>query len=271
MNLDPALDLTFRAAPDGATVLARRRVRYPFSVQAAVRDVRGRPSAARVFVQSASGGIFAGETIGQRVDVLQRADLVVEMPAATVVHAMRDGRTSRQRIELLAEAGSRLEFLPRPLILFPCSRLGQTIEVTADDEARMLIGDGFMMHDPAAVGEAFDRFDGRIVARRPDGAVVLDDRASATGAAMQAELPGVGGRYMALGSLLLLAPLADAVTREACRMLHAQLQDLDGVYGGATPLRRQAGLLVRMLAVDGGSLADAQAALAVPMRQLLLA
>ncbi|HEX2526288.1 MAG TPA: urease accessory protein UreD [Geminicoccus sp.] len=269
MTVEPTLDLAFRAAPDGTTVLARRRVRHPFSVQAAMRDVRGRPNCARVFVQSASGGIFADETIGQRVVVQDGAELRVEMPAATVVHAMRDGSSSRQRIELRAGAGGLLEYLPRPLILFPSSRLAQIVEVEAADDARLLIGDGFMMHDPQSGGGAFDRFDSRLVVRRPDGALVLDDRSFATGLAMRAQAPGLSGRHGALGSLLMIAPQTEASAPAHVRELHALLEGMAGLHAGATALRTQAGLLVRILAVDGGTLAQAQALVAQRMRDML--
>ncbi|WP_051329240.1 urease accessory protein UreD [Geminicoccus roseus] len=266
--MTPALDLSFRLGSDGRTVLAGRRVRHPFSVQAPLWDVRGRPACARVFIQSTSGGIFSGDRINQRVAALAGAELRVEMPAAMVVHAMRDGGSSSQRVELVAEAGSRLEFLPLPLILFPDSRLDQEVRVVADPEARLLVADGFMMHGPARSGGSFERFRGTLRLERPDGRLVMLDRMEALGQTVLDGLPGVTGAEQALGSLLLVGTIDAADARRRCREIQAVL-DGQEVAGGATPLRQGSGLLVRMLARDGGALVQAQAALVPLLRGML--
>jgi urease accessory protein len=266
--MTPALDLSFRAGLDGRTVLAGRRVRHPFSVQAPVWDVRGRPACARVYVQSTSGGIFADEAIEQRVTVLEGAELRVEMPAAMVVHAMRGGRESSQHITLRVRAGAMLEFLPLPLILFPDSRLVQTVEIEADRGARLLVADGFMMHDPGRSGAAFDRLISTIRLARPDGRLLALDRSAASGQAVLAEMPGVTGQQAAAASLLMVRPIDPVLAIGWCREIQAVL-DGHGVHGGATPLRQNSGLLVRMLAKDGGDLVRAQAALAPVMRTML--
>ncbi|WP_222183069.1 urease accessory protein UreD [Geminicoccus harenae] len=266
MNL--ALDLSFRAGPDGRTALAGRRVRHPFSVQAPLWDLPGRPLGARIFVQSMSGGIFEGERLGQRVAVQQGAELRVEVPAATVVHEMPNGGASEQRIELVAEAGSVLEFTPPPLILFPDSRLTQTIEVTADAGARLLVGDGFMMHDPGRTGRGFDWCVTTLGLARPDGRLVALDRSRASGTALAADTPGVAGGFLAQGSLLLVRPTSPALAKEWCREIQVLLEGPD-VFGGASPLRQEAGLFVRLLARDGGALVQAQAGLVRLMRRML--
>ncbi|WP_159712512.1 urease accessory protein UreD [Geminicoccus flavidas] len=268
--MNPALDLSFRAGPDGRTALAGRRVCHPFSVQAPLWDLPGRPLGARIFVQSMSGGIFEDERLGQRVAVQQGAELRVEVPAATVVHEMPNGGASEQRIELVAEASSLLEFTPPPLILFPDSRLTQTIEVTAKGDARLLVGDGFMMHDPAHAGRAFDRFTATLRLVRPDGRLIALDRAAMSGPALLADVPGVTSGLRAQASLLLVRPAAPAAARDWCREIGALLERPDR-FGGASPLRGEAGLFVRLLARDGGALLEAQAELLPLLRQILRA
>lgn len=269
--MTPALDLAFRAGPDGRTVLASRRVRHPFSVQAPLWDLPERPRCARLFIQSISGGIFADEEIGQRVRVRADAELRVEMPAAMVVHAMKDGAASRQWIELAAEANARLEFLPRPLILFPTSRLSQNIRIEADPSARLLVGDGFMMHDPYRSGDAFAWFDSTIRLSWPDGRLIALDRARASGLAMLARLPGVTGRHAATGSLWMVRPIDEITAQAFCREIQALLDGEPGVFAGATPLRHGGGVLVRILAEDGGALVEAQAAVLPLLRHMLQA
>jgi len=266
MNL--ALDLSFRAGPDGRTALASRRVRHPFSVQAPLWDLPGRPLAARIFVQSMSGGIFEGERIGQRVAAQQGAELRVEIPAAMVVHEMPNGGTSAQQVELVAEDSAVLEFTPPPLILFPHSRLAQTIAVTAAEHARLLVGDGFMTHDPGRTGHVFDWCSTTLRLARPDGCLVALDRSRATGAGLMAATPGVVGGFRAQGSLLLVRPVSPDTARAWCREIQVLLDGPD-ILGGASPLRMAAGLFVRLLARDGGALAQAQADLVRLMRRML--
>jgi urease accessory protein len=266
--MNPALDLAFRAGPDGRTALAGRRVRHPFSVQAPLWDLPGRPLGARVFVQSMSGGIFEGECLGQRVSARGGAELRVEIPAAMVVHEMPNGGTSAQQVELVAEDDAILEFTPPPLILFPDSRLTQTIAVTAAERARLLVGDGFMTHDPGRTGRVFDWCSTTLRLARPDGRLVVLDRSRATGPGLAAGTPGVAGGFRAQGSLLLVRSTPPDTARAWCREIQALLDGPD-IVGGASPLRMTAGLFVRLLARDGGALAQAQAGLVRLMRRML--
>jgi hypothetical protein len=78
----------------------------------------------------------------------------------------------------------------------------------------------------------------------------------------------VTGRQAAVASLLMVRPVDEVQATGWCREIQAVL-DGYGVHGGATPLRQDSGLLVRMLAKDGGDLVQAQAALAPLMRTML--
>jgi hypothetical protein len=78
----------------------------------------------------------------------------------------------------------------------------------------------------------------------------------------------VTGQQAAAASLLMVRPIDPVLAIGWCREIQAVL-DGHGVHGGATPLRQNSGLLVRMLAKDGGDLVRAQAALAPVMRTML--
>ena len=242
------------------TVLAERKVRYPFSVQAPLGGGPNKPHGVHVFVQSISGGIFGGDDLCLSIEADRGAEVRIEVPTATVVHTMRDSRTGAQRIVLDGHAASILDYVPPPQILFPGCRLQQQIHATVAPDAHMLIGDGFAMHDPSQGGEAFDWLETEIRVGRPDGRLVIADRSRVRGGAILAGTPGVTGTCRATATLMLLAPVDPDGATGHCRTIQAVL-DETGVYSGATPLRQNSGILVRILARDGGALLSAQAGL----------
>lgn len=244
-----ALDLVFRRA-QAETRLIRRRVVYPYAIQATLRPARAE-AGCHAILQSASGGLFSGERLRQLLAVEAGADARLELPTATTVHAMRDGGRAEVDVEVEIDQAGRLAYLARPLILFPASELTQRFRFTLAAGATLLFRDGFMTHDPWRAGEPFRRFTSELDLRSADGRRILLDRQSVTGTTLAAGEPGIIGRYRAFGTLLLTGPAAAS--------WEAMAQDLQGMaasdlHVAATPLRCRAGLLVRLAAVDGGGL-----------------
>lgn len=250
------LDLTFARSAGGPTLLARRRVRYPYALMAPFRLDREPPHMATVLLQSASGGIFADDRLGQRIVAEAGAAVRVATSSATVVHAMPDRREATQSVALAAGPRAVLQYLPQPLVLFPGSRLTQRLAIEAHEEATVLVCDGFLLHDPGAAGRAFEWLDATIEMRRPDGRLLALDRTRLRGCDMLADLPGVARGCRAVGSVVLLAPLGAARAQEL-GTLAAAAASAAGCYAGATVLRDDCGLLLRLAAADGGDLVKA--------------
>jgi len=140
--------------------------------------------------------------------------------------------------------------------IFEHDRLHQAVAVEtgaeAHPEATIIAGDSFLMHDPTASGRVFDWLANEIAVEAPTGETVSLDRSIARGATMAAGLPGIGGRFRAHGSLVILhrsggmAQLLDA--------LRGALADGGGLYAGVSTLPSGAGACVRLLAEDGAAL-----------------
>ncbi|SNB79525.1 Urease accessory protein UreH [Arboricoccus pini] len=246
-----ALDLVFRRA-QADTRLVRRRVAYPYAIQAPLRPARA-AAGCHVIVQSASGGLFSGEQLRQCLAVESGADARLELPAATTVHAMRDGGQAEVEVEVEIAPGGCLAYLARPLILFPQSQVTQRFRFRLAAGATLIFRDGFMTHDPWAAGEHFRLLANEIDLCSAAGRRILLDRQSVTGLALAAGGPGIIGPYRAFGTLL-LASLRPAPWTELAQSLQAV--EMPGLHVAATPLRREAGLLVRLAALDGGGLDD---------------
>ena len=237
------MKLRFERVPDGTTVLRERHVAYPYTVLAPLRDTR-------VIVQSASGGLFGGERLRQEVTAGPAAVATVEFPAATVVHEMRDDAMAEQAIGLRAEAGGRLVYLARPVILFPDSRLRQRVGITLGEGAGVIVSDGFLTHDATGMARPFGWYENELTLRDERGTTLAIDRTRVDGASVAAGIPGVGGEFRAFGTVLAAGSCAPAVVEA----VQADLDAHPDLFAGVTPLRREAGLLVRIAAADGGHL-----------------
>jgi urease accessory protein len=260
---DPAgLQLVFSRPQHGATCLARRRVPYPYALTSPLRLDREPAHMATVILQSISGGIYANEQLIQSFEVLSGAAARVMTPSATVVHAMPNGSKASQSINLAAGAGALLEWLPQPLVLFPDARLTQRLVIKAAPDAIVLVTEGFLAHDHIGKGATFDWLNTQIELRRCDGRLVAIDRSHCSGDMLRARLPGIAGRFVAFGTILACAELPQEKVAQLSEAMIASAQSISGLYVGATVVRGNVGILLRIAAEDGGSLVLALPAIA---------
>ena len=123
-------ELEFACDAGGATYLHRQRVGYPFHVGRSLKmagDPAGMPT---LYLQSCSGGIFEGDELRLRIAAGEGAAAHVATAASTVVHSMV-GRSASQQVEIHAQTGSLLEYLPDPAILFPHAKLASGVRAVS--------------------------------------------------------------------------------------------------------------------------------------------
>lgn len=244
------LDLVFEVA-GGRTVLARRHVSYPFSVAAPLPSAAPR---AEVIVQSASGGIYAGERLGLCICAADGAHAVVRMPSATVVHARRRGAAARQHVSLQAAAGATLLYLPRPLILFPAAALDQAMDVTAAADSTIVMRDGFLLHDPLPAAPGLRSLRSCLAVRTAEGHLIALDRARVDDGLINAASPGVTGAFRAFGTVWLVRRMDGARFGQIKTAISRHFAAGQDCYASTTSLRGEAGAVVRVAAVEGGAL-----------------
>ncbi len=106
------------------------------------------PDLLTLYLQSASGGLYAGDRIHLNVAVRSGASLSLTSQSSTIVHHEREeGAVMHQILDV--GIGAFFSFVSDPYILFPGANLAvKTIASVADDAALLLI-DGFTVHDPA--------------------------------------------------------------------------------------------------------------------------
>jgi urease accessory protein len=231
----------------GRTILRRQHVGYPLHVTRGFYLDAARPDLLTLYIQSASGGLYAGDRLMLDVHVGADAALHLTTQAATVVHHGRDG-VSVQQLRIHVGPRAFCAIVSDPYILFPGANLALDGTAVVEEDAVLLLVDGLAVHDPQRAERGFAGFATRQRIMRPDGSLLLLDRGRLAGGELRS---GALGAMAATASAFLVAPrdrLPDvmALTRAA---------DACGCLAGASEAPNEAGLVVRMLAPDGGVLA----------------
>ncbi|MGY4303291.1 urease accessory protein [Bradyrhizobium sp. USDA 4369] len=233
----------------GRSMLRRQHVGYPLHVTRGFHLDAARPDLLTLYLQSASGGLYAGDRIGLDLSVARGAAFHLTTQAATVVH---DGRGAVQRLAVNVEAGAFCAVTSDPYVLFPGAELALESEATVADDAVLCMADGFAVHDPHARGRSFTELSSRLRIRRPDGRLLLQDAGRISGE----DLQGALGRFAAAANLVLIAPPDRLPPVKELQ----QAADRCGALAGASAAPNGAGLVLRVLAPDGGSLSRAMEA-----------
>ncbi len=259
-------ELEFACDANGATYLHHQRVGYPFHVGRSLKMSGDPPGMPTVYLQSCSGGIFEGDTLHLRIAAGEGAAAHVATAASTVVHSMTSQAAS-QVVELHARAGSFLEYLPDPFILFPRAKLSSGVRVSVHPDATLIFGDALLLHDPKGGDGRFDWLNSDTVIEDEAGNKLLArDRVRIEGVQLGRGLAGVTGRWKAQGSLFVVT--AAKPPAELVAAMRAALGSA-GIYAGATILPNQSGAWARILATDAAALKVALFSAWAAVRQTL--
>jgi urease accessory protein len=245
------LELGFAADAEGRTFLQRQYASYPFHVCRVHYHDREHPGLATLYVQSCSGGIYEEDSLHVTLTAVRGAEAYISTQAATVVHSMPSG-SAAQRVHIACEGGSYLEYLPDPQILFPGSRFKSEVAVRLAGDAIALVSDSFLCHDPDGGVGRFASYSSEIVIEDDVGKSLAIDRLRIDGESFADSCPGVSGRYAAQGTLVVAG--RELASRDLAGALHTIKFDHDLSMIGCSQLPNAAGMLVRVLAVDGAAL-----------------
>jgi urease accessory protein len=248
----------------GRTVLARQRVPYPFHATRTFYLDRARPELATLYLQSASGGLYRGDSVALSIVANPHAAVHVTTQASTIVHRTHQrGVVQNTRIDVGEHAF--LAMTPDPLVLFPGAEICCSTDITLAAGGRAILIDGLAHHDPEGLGRPFDRYSNAVIVRDTAGAVLLADRGSLTGEAMSGPASPLGP-FRAVGTLFVLG---DGWERCDADVLESRLAKL-GCVAGLSKLPNYAGIGGRILAESGGVLASGlEAAFAVAFEALV--
>jgi urease accessory protein len=232
----------------GRTILRRQHVGYPFHITRAFQLDRMRPDLATLYLQSTSGGLYAADRLALDVTVGIGAALNLTTPASTVVHdGGEEGSLMRHSVRVRDRAFCAI--ISDPYILFPGANLHIETIATVAVDGILIIAEGFAVHDPHRRGGTFARFSAETRVTRPDGQRLVVERGSLCGNELSGNGDALGGMSAACSVLMIAPPdrLAEIEEIEAAA-------DRCGCLGGVTAAPNGAGLAMRLLAPDGGTL-----------------
>lgn len=260
--------IEFRQAPSGVSYIARQQVGYPFHLGRTLKLPDDPAQMAAVYVQSCSGGFFAGEDLHMHVRAGAGSQVHVSTGAATVAHSMLE-QGARQHVTLLAEEHSLLEYLPMATILFPEAQLHSKVTVTLHPDARVMLCDSFCLHSPKGndSGSVFRHYQAELEVRCPAGRLLAGDRLALSGQDMRRALPGVSEDFAALGTFMLIGhglPLDTLL-----RVLRESLATLPDSYPGVSALPNDCGVSVRIMTRDAVALRSGMHLAWAALRKLL--
>ena len=238
------LDLSF-AAGIRRTVPQRRRYRWPFTLGRGFYLDANAADLLTMVVQTASGSINSADETTQRICVQPEAAVRLVAQGATSVYRARHGERSHDAVELEVATDGYLEYLPQPRILFSGSDLVQSCRAWVATGGTAVYSDSFVFGDPR--GAARLRSTTSIV--DTSGLLLAEDTFDLDCAA--GGIPGQQFGYSAYGSCFFVLPDHDLTTLEP--PLRACVQ-APGAFGALCVLPNDAGVVIRIAALDGDAL-----------------
>jgi urease accessory protein len=164
----------------GKTWIARQSFCAPFHLSKSYWD----DQALIVQIVNPTAGILSGDTLDAKIEVGEKAALLVTTPSATRVFHMKDGMATCRQHLCVAQEGW-LEFWPEPLTLHQHSRYRQTTTIEADSGAEFFYGD-FLLPGRIARGEAWAWDELRLELQvKIGGELVLKERLEQSGAGLK--------------------------------------------------------------------------------------
>jgi urease accessory protein len=249
VHADGLLELAFRTGPDGRTVLASRKQRFPLRLTVPLALDPAVPEMAFVYVQNPTGGVFAGDRLLTRIQADPGTRLHLTTPSATKAYRMESGH-AEQIVELDVGPGAYVESLPEPLIPQGGSRLLSRTSVRLGEGAAYV---GSEIVAPGRHGEAFayDRLELETAVAGADGHELCVDRLRLEPAGRHPSVRGLLGAATHLGTLIAVADRHDGEALAAAT--DARLAGLPDVEAAAGALPGGRGMIVRVLGRSGAT------------------
>ena len=244
------LSLEFSVDNYGKSYLNSQFAAYPYHVCRAQYLDNDPDGMANVYIQSASGGIYQNDSLITNVTANANSNSHVTTQASTIVHSMPDGK-STQTVNIEAKDNSHTEYYSDPLILFPQSELNSTINLIIDNTSTAIIIDGFITHSLNEKDVRFRRLDSNFSIMTPDKQLLVRDVYTATPENLN---PLKKFNFVGMGTLAL-------VSQKYCddELLETIQQDLltnKDIYGGASKLPNNAGIIIKFLIEESNMLKE---------------
>lgn len=259
------LELSFAAAA-GRTELTGHFQNAPLHTTRPLYPDPGLPGMPYVMFMSSGGGVLQGDRYRVGLHCGPGTSVHFTTQTATRLYRMEHDYAT-QVVELDAGPGSYVEYLPATTIPFGGSRFYQRMNVTADPEATVVLGET-LMAGRLARGErhAYTAYCTDLEVRDPDGRTLFADPLRLVPDEHPVSGPAVMRGFGVMASLYVITAARPA--REVADVMHETLA-ATGLHAGASVLPGDRGAWARMLGDRSPEVAAASARTWDAVRRLL--
>ena len=227
------------------TIINHLKVRAPLLVQRAMHPDTEWPAMAHVYVMSSAGGILQGDRLVVGIEAGENTISRITTQSATKIYRMEKGYAS-QTIDITANAGSYVEFIPRQLIPYRSSRFLQEVTISAAAGSTVVYSETVSAGRTAS-GEKFD-FDVcflRMRASDSKGRLLFADVCNIEPSALKRDaLDRIFGGRTILSTIYILSE------KDIQPGIEQEISDAVGdksMFAGCSSLPNECGLFVRVL------------------------
>ena len=187
-----------------------RPMRIEESGSMRIRLPRGEGAGLDAVLVNTAGGIAYGDRFSVSVKLQAGAVVTVTTPAAEKIYRS-DGPLAEFAVDLVLDAGARLEWMPQETILFDTARLARRLDARMEDNARLTLFEAVVFGRGARAERMTEGFfEDRWRVRRGGRLLYADTLRLQGPIANLLQKPSVGNGARALATLIHVAPDAEA-------------------------------------------------------------
>ena len=241
------LSLEFVKNADGKTFLENQFAAYPYHICRTQYFENDPPGMANIYIQSASGGIYENEKLTTNIVANSNSYSHVTTQASTIVHGMAQG-SAQQTVNINAAGNSYTEYIADPLILFPDAKLSSAINVFVDEKSTVVIADAFLLNFIHGKNHLFKQLNSYLyIYSAKDNLLTKDAYLVNPKNFLNEE-----HNYIGMGTI---SVINRSIPKEnGLKRLQESIRANKDIYGGATLLPNNCGIIIKFLAPDGDTL-----------------
>ena len=241
---DGTLTLVFQNDSTGRTIIKSQFARTPLHVQRALHYDDLCPDLAYLYIVSASGGILQEDRYEIDITMKKDSKAHITTQGATRIYSMNTG-CAIQTINVTLEENAYMEFIPDQIIPYGGSRFYQDAHLNVHDSATLVYSD-IVTPGRVAMKELFEydlcHIKTRVVNQKDR--LKLTDVARLDPKKQRLASFGILGDSTVVGSVYIITEKNVPVL---CKEISEMISGMYGILGGASMIKDDGGVIVRIL------------------------
>lgn len=236
------------------TVAKEQYSKVPLYTQRALYLEESLPSMAYMFIMSPSGGILQGDRYRMDITLKNNAFFHLTTQGATRLYRM-DKNYATQLVNITVGEGCYFEFIPDQIIPYRSSRFYQNVTLNAHDNSTMIYSE-ILVPGRVGSGESFE-YDIcylKASAKNQNGDLRFIDTALLEPKKRSIKDFGILEGFDVIGTVYVLTE--EKYIRGLNDQINSAIESLPKIYGGATILPNNSGVMVRLLGPYASDIRD---------------